>query len=296
MDLLTPVQRAIAATRIATLTILGLGLLLTTGPITSQAGSEPLSQSTRDLGTPDAGGVSQTDRFQSFSQAKVYTFAVPPGPATVQVYLGDLWYDVDLSLWRLASRAEDVAGRAGMGCDRAGGCVAATAPSRRRVIQFVEPKTLLEMVEGGTYAVVARPRDGASFDPDRPFTLRVAVTPPVCAIERGGDDRYTAALAIVPASPAPWDLVTMAAYVLPPFTDLFDFSWSVDGGPAPDGQGATAQLPGFRLPRAPAGTVTAGVVLRGTRQYTDPTDPTYSHVPLDGGTLTLRCDVRLLDR
>ena len=66
------------------LAILGLGLLLTTKPVGSQAGPEPLSQSTRDLGTSDAGGVSQTDRFQSCGQVKVYPFAVPPGPATVQ--------------------------------------------------------------------------------------------------------------------------------------------------------------------------------------------------------------------
>jgi len=296
VDVLTPARRAIAATRVALLATLALGLLLTTAPVDARAGFAPPSQATRDLGTPDAGGVSQTDRFQGFGEVKVYTFAVPPGPATVQVYLGDLWYDVDLSLWRLAGRADAVPGRAGAGCDRPAGCVAATAPSRRRVIQFIEPKTLLETVEGGAYAVVVRPRDAAGFDPDRPFTLRVAVTPPVCAVARGGDDRYAAALAIVPASPAPWDLVTMVVYVLPPFTDLFDFSWSVDGGPAPDGQGAMAQLPGFSLPRTPAGTVTAGVVLRGTRQYTDPTDPTYSHVPLDGGTLTLRCDVRLTGR
>ena len=255
------------------LAILGLGLLLMIAPADARAGFAPRSQATRDLGTPDAGGVSRTDRFESLGQVNVYTFAVPPGPAAVHVYLGDLWYDVDLSLWRLASGAEDVAGREGMGCDRAVGCVAEAAPSRRRVIQFVEPKTLLETVEGGAYAVVVRPRDAAGFDPDRPFTLRVAVTPPVCAVARGGDDRYAAALAIVPASPAPWDLVTMVAYVLPPFTDLFDFSWSVDGAPAPDGQGAMAQIPGFSLPRTPSGTVTAGVVLRGTRSVHRPDRP-----------------------
>ena len=42
--------------------------------------------------------------------------------------------------------------------------------------------------------------------------------------------------------------------------------------------------------------MTASVAIRGARQYTDPTDPTYSHVPLDGGTLTVRCDVRVADR
>ena len=77
---------------------LGLGLLLTTEPVDSQAGSEPLSLSTRDLGRLDAGGVSQTDRFQSFGPVKGSTCAVPPGPATVQVYPGAPWYDVDLAL------------------------------------------------------------------------------------------------------------------------------------------------------------------------------------------------------
>lgn len=84
VDVLTPARRAIAATRVALLATLGLGLLLTTAPVDARAGFAPPSQATRDLGTPDAGGVSQTDRFQSFGQVKVYPFAVPPGPATVQ--------------------------------------------------------------------------------------------------------------------------------------------------------------------------------------------------------------------
>jgi hypothetical protein len=73
VGLLTPARWAIAATRLATLAILGLSLLLTTEPANLQARSAPLSQSTRDLGTPDAGGVTQTDRFQNLGQVKVYT-------------------------------------------------------------------------------------------------------------------------------------------------------------------------------------------------------------------------------
>jgi len=107
----------LTATRLALPASLGLGLLLTTTPVTFQAGAEPLPQATRDLGTPGAGGVSRTDRFAGLGQANVYTFAMPPGSATVHVYLGDLWYDVDLSLWRLAGSADDAPGRAGTGCD-----------------------------------------------------------------------------------------------------------------------------------------------------------------------------------
>ena len=292
--MLTHRRALVLVTRLAMLATFALALLLTTEPARSQVRLAPEFQSTRDLGTPDASGVTQTERFQGPSQVNAYTFSAPPGPSAIHVYVGDLYYDVDVSLWRLGGRVEDLAGR--VGCDRSAGCLASAPPSRRRMIQFIEPKSILEAAEGGSYAVLVRSRDDAGFDPGRPFTLRVAVTPPVCAVERGADDRYSAALAIVPASPTRSSLITMVAYVIPPFTDLFDFSWSVDGAPAPEGQGSTAQVPGFSLPRTSSGTVTASVAIRGARQYTDPTDPTYSHVPLDGGTLTVRCDVRVADR
>ena len=77
------------------LAILGRGPLLTSAPVDARAGSVPLPQSARDLGTPDAGGVSQTDRSQGLGRVKVPAFAVPPGPATVRVGLGDPSYDVD---------------------------------------------------------------------------------------------------------------------------------------------------------------------------------------------------------
>jgi hypothetical protein len=294
--MLVSARSAIALTRLALLAILALGLLLSADPAMSQARLAPALQSTTDLGAPDEGGVTREDRLAGTGQARAYTFTVGPGSSVIQVYVGDLWYDVDVTLWRLAGRSDDLASRAAAGCDRGDGCLAAGAPIRRRVVQFIEPKTIVEVAEGGSYAVLVRPRDDPSFDASRPFTLRVAVTPPVCAIERGPDDRYSAALAVIPSSPSRSSLITMVAYLMPPYTDLFDFSWSVEGAPVPNADGAIAQVPGFSLPRTPSGTVVASVTIRGARQYTDPTDPTYSHVPLDGGTMTVRCDVRIADR
>jgi hypothetical protein len=281
------------ATRLALLAILGLSALLTAEPARYQAHASPMLQ-LRDLGTPDANGVTMVERLAGVGQVNGYTFRVGPGPGTIQVYVGDLYYDVDVSLWQSSSPAEELAGRGG--CNRAFGCKAESGPSRRRVVQFVEPKSILEAAESGTYTVLVRARDGEGFDPGRPFTLRVAVTPPVCHVQRGPDDRYTAALAVVPPSATRSSLITMVAYVMPPFTDLFDFAWSVQGFVPTDTLGSTAQVPAFSLPQTLRGIVTANVTIRGARQYTDPTDPTYSHVPFDGGSMTLLCDIGIADR
>jgi hypothetical protein len=279
-------RTAIAASRAALLTIIAFGLLLAAEPARSEPGPSPDLQVT-DLGAPDANGVTLTDRLASSGQTNAYTFSVAAGPSTIQVYVGDLWYDIDVSLWQLAGTSVG---------QPASGWLESAAGSRRRVVQFVEPKTLIRPAERGTYQVQIRPRGEAEFDPGRTFTVRVAVTPPVCAVERAPDDRYSAAIAVVPSTPTRASLLTLVAYVMPPFTDLFDFSWSVENAQVTDVQGSTAQVPAFSLPRTPSGTLSASVVIRGARQYTDPTDPTYSHVPLDGGTMTVRCDVRVADR
>jgi hypothetical protein len=300
MGMTADARSVIAAARMALLAVLAALLLLPAEPAASfeataaPARLAPPAQSVSDLGSPDGSGTTRVDRLAGPGQANAYTFTVGPGQSTVQVYVGDLWYDVDVSLWRLAGRADDVIGRTG--CDRGAGCVASSRPSRRRVVQFIEPKTILETADPGSYAVVVRAPDAADFDAGRSYTLRVAVTPPVCAVERGADDRYSAALAVIPSSPSRSSLITMVAYVMPPYTDLFDFSWSVEGAPVSDLGFGMAQVPGFSLPRTSSGAVSASVTIRGARQYTDPTDPTYSHVPLDGGTLTVRCDVRVADR
>src|SRR5438067_2028728 len=58
------------------------------------------AQAANDLGTVRADGVTLTDSLGSFGQANAYGFRVVDGPGTVQVYVGDLWYDVEVLLLR----------------------------------------------------------------------------------------------------------------------------------------------------------------------------------------------------
>jgi len=225
-----------------------------------------------DLGTVRADGVTLTDALGSFEQANAYTFRVADGSSTVQLYVGDLWYDMEVLLWRGSALPADQAPWRLMPCDGAAGCLASVPASARRRVQLVQPKGLFESVEPGTYAVVLRPREAAEFSAWRPFTLRLAVTPSVCAISGDGEGRYQIALAMTPAHPRPDDLVTMTAYVLPPFGDLFEFEWSVDGRRLP-ATGPTAQSPAAELAPGQAGGHDVRVVARGARPYPDPDQP-----------------------
>jgi hypothetical protein len=234
--------------------------------------SELPTQAASDLGTVRADGVTLVDALGSFGQANAYTFRVVDGPSTVQVYVGDLWYDVEVQLWRGSALPDDPSQWRAMPCSAAAGCVASAPTSARRRVQFVQPKGLIEPVETGTYAVVVRPRDEADFSAWRQFTLRVVVTPPVCAVSGDAESPYRVALAMTPSQPRRADLVTLTAYVLPPFGDLFDFEWSVDGRRLAS-TGPVAQALAFDLAGARAGGHEVQVTARGSRAYPDPDQP-----------------------
>jgi hypothetical protein len=125
------------------------------GPVAGPA------QAMQDLGALRADGVTLTDSLGSFGQANAYSFRVTDGPGTVQVYVGDLWYDVEVLLLRASALPDDSSQWRGLPC--AAGCVVAAPPSARRRIQFIQPKGLIESVENGAYAVLVRPRDEADF-------------------------------------------------------------------------------------------------------------------------------------
>jgi hypothetical protein len=216
--------------------------------------------------------VTLTDSLGSFEQANAYTFRVDDGSSTIQLYVGDLWYDVEVLLWRGSALPADQAQWRRMPCDGAAGCLASAPASARRRVQLLQPKGLFEWVEPGTYAVVVRPREQAEFSAWRPFTLRIAVTLPVCATSGDGEGRYQIALAMTPAHPRRAELVTMTAYVLPPFGDLFEFEWSVDGRRLA-ATGPTAQSLAFELALGQAGGHDVRVVARGARPYPDPDQP-----------------------
>jgi len=158
------------------------------------------AQAASDLGTVRADGVTVYDSLASFGQANAYTFRVAEGPGTIQVYVGDLWYDVEVLLLRGAAPGSATQWRV-LPCDGTAGCLANAPPSARRSIQLIQPKGLVESVEPGSYTVLVRPRDGAEFTASRQFTLRVAVTPPVCAVSADSQQRYQIALTLTPAQP-----------------------------------------------------------------------------------------------
>src|SRR4051812_21285880 len=94
----------------AALTFL-LGVLLVAVPGSSYAAgpaSAP-AQASLDLGAVQADGVTLTGSLGSFGQANAYAFRVSDGPGTVQVYVGDLWYDVEVLLLRASALPDDQA-------------------------------------------------------------------------------------------------------------------------------------------------------------------------------------------
>ena len=260
----TRLTRAVAAAALVVLLLMLAQPGLAAGPA-----AHP-SRAAHDLGTPRADGVTMVDSLGSYPQANAYIFRVADGSSAAHVYLGDLWYDVDVLLWHASMLPDDPAQWRTMPCDNAAGCMTSAPPSARRRIQFIQPKTLLVPVDPGAYALVVRPHEAIESSSWRPFTLRVAVTPPPCAVisEAG----YLAALVVTPARPRRVDLMTLTTYVLPPFEDLFDFEWSVDGRQLA-ATGPTAQFLAFELGGGGPRSHQFQVVARGARSYPDPDQP-----------------------
>jgi hypothetical protein len=268
-----PTRRARArGARAAVAAVLVVLLAVLAEPGYAGGPSAAPAQAAADLGTVRAEGVTLTDSLGSFGQANAYTFRVGDGPGSVQVYVGDLWYDVEVLLLRGSALTDDPSQWRTMPCSAAAGCVASAPGSARRRVQYVQPKGLIEPVETGSYAVVVRPRDEADFSAWRTFTLRVVVTPPVCAVSGDAESSYRVALAMTPSQARRADLVTLTAYVLPPFGDLFDFEWSVDGRRLAS-SGPVAQALAFDLAGSQSGSHAVQVMARGVRAYPDPDQP-----------------------
>jgi hypothetical protein len=76
--------------------------------------------------------------------------------------------------------------------------------------------------------------------------------------------------------------MTFTATLNPPFTDLFDFDWTIDGQPFGDGS-AVAQLP-----RPSSGSHNVQVIARGARPYPDPTLPEFPPTLSASGSFEVR--------
>lgn len=257
--------RALLAVLLVTLTLASPAAGSASAP-----GGLPL-QGWSDLGALYADGTTLVDALDSFEQANVYQFQVTSASGAAHIYVGDLWYDVDVSLWQAAAVSGNPAQWRAMTCEGGAGCLASAPPSARRRVQLVQPKTLMVPVEAGTYALVIRPSSAGDFSPWRQYTLRVAATPPLCAVASDPEGRYTVGLSMVPEHPRRADLVTLTAYVLPPFVDLFDVEWTVDGRSL--GDGPSVQAWAFSLGTGRGGPHEVQAVARGARPYPDPDQP-----------------------
>ena len=90
------------------------------------------------------------------------------------------------------------------------------------------------------------------------------------------------ALAIEPNNPGVFSLMTFTATLNPPFTDLFDFSWTIDGQPFGDGSAVV------QLARPASGSHTVQVTARGARPYPDPTLPEFPPTLSASGSFEVR--------
>jgi hypothetical protein len=75
------------------------------------------------------------------------------------------------------------------------------------------------------------------------------------------------------------------AFLSPPYSDLFDFDWRIDGRSIPGNTGLTAQIAVSDLSNVSGNEHNVRVTARGVREYPDP-DPRNRHIP---PTLAVQC-------
>jgi hypothetical protein len=231
------------------------------------------------VGTPNEQGVTLQEAVVRPGQQRSYKFRVSE-PRAAHIYLGDLWYNMGVALWRDPATPQEPGTPIGEWL-----FVAESRQYQQRVIQLVRPEIIVERLEPDFYTVFVHPADERSYDANRPFTLRIALGPPVCRTERDASDQYQLAMSYEPQVPTAFSLLSFNAFLSPPYTDLYDFDWEIDGTSMPEAAGLTLQLPVSDLPAAVAGQHRARVTARGVREYPDP-DPAFRHIP---PTLAVEC-------
>jgi hypothetical protein len=253
------------------------------------------------IGQPGADGwVSDQESLSGPSEARRYQFSVKQ-KGTAYVYVGDQWYDLNLGLYSMKTGQE-------VGCWEVQ-VKGTSVESERRKLGFVRPDERAIEVEEGDYLLTARPADTARVDAARKFTVRVAVGPRVCALQPANvpvaeyagmtnkpenPDLFQVGVSLQPdpAELTQFSLMSFNAYLSPPFSDLFDFAWELDGQPVPDATEATLLKPYADLAKTPLGLHTVKLTVKGAREYTDPTDKQFNILPFNGETRTVTCQFR----
>jgi hypothetical protein len=253
------------------------------------------------IGEPGPDGwVNDQESLGGATDQKRYQFHVKE-PGTAYVYVGDQWYNLNLGLFSLASNTD-------VGCWSVDVRGTSTEAERRKV-QFVRPDERAIAVEPGDYWLTVRAGDAGGFDPSRAFTVRVAVGPRVCSLlpqnvedptykgmtnKPENPDIFQIGVSIQPeeAKLNQFALMSFNAYVSPPYTDLFDFTWELDGKVVPNETGATILKPYAELPKMPLGAHTVKLTVKGAREYKDPTESVYNFTPFNGESRTVTCQFR----
>jgi hypothetical protein len=235
------------------------GANLTPPNVTADPCPEPNDAVTSacQLGQPNAVGITVQGLFNNPADVDVYRFDVPAPGAQAHITLTDLWSEGDLRLFDI-TRGAFIAE-----ADRLGSALG----------QFRAPGAIVRWLEPGSYsAFVESDRNDWTGAAAHSYTLRVALGPR--AAPAAGPAPYPASaggyqltLSIEPSDPGPFSLMTFTATIDPPFTDLFDFSWSVDGQPLGDNANAV------QFGRPSGGSHTVLVIARGARPYPDPSAP-----------------------
>ncbi|HEY1291742.1 MAG TPA: hypothetical protein VGJ60_01510 [Chloroflexota bacterium] len=256
-----------------------------------------------DMGTPDAQGVVRPDTLSNPAEKHGYYFSVPTRSAA-SLYVGDQWFDLDMYLY--------VRGKCPQGSWEK---LVRTwsARSERMVLQFERPDEQIINLDPGDYLLVIGhkyaedPEYARDFDPSRGFTVRIALNPPYCGLSpadvlepnpldpsvmmlrRPDDALYQLGLNFQPDEKelGPFSLMTFNAFVSPPYTDLYDFKWELDGVALPGETTPIVQTATTDLPKTSDGKHKVRVTAIGAREYPD---PFLSHIP---PTLAVECTFKI---
>jgi hypothetical protein len=262
-----------------------LGPISNIGGVCASGGRAPGIVPTYSLGTPGADGANLQERLDPVTDQIAVTFKVTQ-PRAAQIYVGDQWYDLDLALFSVTKDQ-------GLACWQTTGARARSERHQGRAIQLIRPdEQIIEQLDPGDYALMIGLAPGAAYDHLHDFTVRVALTPPFCGtlspanvpnprfpglLTRADDAWYQLGITIDPpeAERGPFALLTFSAFLSPPYLDLYEFDWTMDGQPVPGVIEPLIQEPVSHLPR-PVHLHHVTVTARPVRDYPDPDQP---HTP-----------------
>ena len=218
------------------------------------------------LGTPGLDGTTVKGFLDHPGDVDAYQIEIQPAAAAIHLTLADLWYDADLALYETLSGTFIAQAH----------FIAESRRSGQAQSQLSAPELIVERLEPSSYTIFVHAGDLLSYSEEKGYTLRVALSPPtvpqppapVGQEPTWKKEGYQLALTMEPPNPGPFSLMTFTAIIDPPFTDLFDFAWEIDGQPVPD-----SNQPVVQLGRPSIGRHTVKVTAIGARDYPDPDRP-----------------------